>query len=78
MIVKVRLFASFREIANGDYVELKLEEGSTYEGLLKELSSKLGVNQSEIRMLVNDRAVELSERVDSSQKIVAFPPVAGG
>ena len=78
MIVKVRLFASFKEIAKSDYIELKLEEGSTYEGLLAELASKLGVNQGEIRILANDRAVELSERVDSSQKIVAFPPVAGG
>ncbi len=78
MIIRVRLFASFREIANGDYVELRLEEGATYGGLLKELASKLGVDQSEIKILANDRTVELSERVDSSQTIIAFPPVAGG
>lgn len=78
MMIKVKLFASFREIAKGDYIELELNDETTYNDLLKKMAIKLRTNPQEIKLLVNDKQVKLDAKVNYSQKIIAFPPVAGG
>jgi|GEM_PF-1058272 molybdopterin converting factor small subunit len=78
MIVKVRLFASFREIAKNDYIELELNEHSTYNDLVNKISEKLNVNKMEVKLLSGDEQVKLDANIDIYKKIIAFPPVAGG
>ncbi|MEM3498856.1 MAG: MoaD/ThiS family protein [Conexivisphaerales archaeon] len=78
MIIKVKLFASFREIANSDYIELELNGEPTYNDLLIKIATKLGIDPREIRLLANDEPVKLDAEVKGSQKIMAFPPIAGG
>lgn len=78
MIVRVRLFASFREIAKNDYIELELNEFSTYNDLVNKISEKLRVNKTDVKLLAGDEQVKLDVSVDINKKIIAFPPVAGG
>ncbi len=78
MMIKIKLFASFREIVNGDYIEIELNGEPTYDDLLKEIAAKLSIDPQEIKLLANNEAVKLNVKVNYSQKIIAFPPVAGG
>ncbi|MCL4344512.1 MAG: MoaD/ThiS family protein [Thaumarchaeota archaeon] len=77
-MIKVKLFASFREIAKSDYIELELNGKPTYGDIVRGIAIRLGVDPQEIKLLVNDEPAKLDAGIEDYQKIIAFPPVAGG
>lgn len=42
MMIKVKLFASFREIAKSDYIELELNGKPTYGDIVRGIAIRLG------------------------------------
>lgn len=88
--VKVRMFATVREVAGTSEVEL---EASTLRGLLKDLVRMFGHGMAQatsgaeegsdgLVILVNGRNVQLVRgsdiRLDEGDDIALFPPVSGG
>ena len=92
MLVKVRAFASFREIL-GKERELDAREGSTVTDLLNELASShvrfkesafdsSGRLQDYVLLMVNKKRIDplqdLSMEMHEGDELAIFPPVAGG
>ena len=92
MLVKVRAFASFREIL-GRERELDAEKGSTIADLLHELvSSSKGFKESAfddsgrlqdyVLLMLNKKRIDplrdLSMEMHEGDELAIFPPVAGG
>jgi molybdopterin synthase sulfur carrier subunit len=90
--VKVRAFASFREILGGD-MEIELAEGATMEALLVSLSMKSrrfeeeafnpsGDLKGHLLLMINrkriDPAADLQITLCQGDEVALFPPVAGG
>ncbi|MGC8568595.1 MAG: MoaD/ThiS family protein [Nitrososphaeria archaeon] len=74
MKVKVRLFARFRELAGSDTVYV---EASSSDEIAERLSELLGVDRSEINLLIDGRRPGEQELREGSD-VIAFPPTAGG
>jgi molybdopterin synthase sulfur carrier subunit len=92
MLVKVRTFASFREIL-GKERELDAREGSTVTDLLNELASShvrfkesafdsSGRLQDYVLLMVNKKRIDplqdQSMEMHEGDELAIFPPVAGG
>ena len=92
MLVRVRAFASFREIL-GKERELNAEEGSTIADLLNELASfsprfkesafdNSGGLHDYILLMWNKKKIDpcqdLSLEMHEGDELAIFPPVAGG
>ncbi len=74
MVVKIKLFATFRE---GRFSEKKLElsEESTISDLLKYL--KIPEKDAKV-LIVNGRSVSVEHKLSHNDVIAIFPPIAGG
>jgi molybdopterin synthase sulfur carrier subunit len=92
MRVKVRAFASFREILGGD-LEMELPEGATMESLLLSLSMKnrrfeeeafapSGELKDHLLLMINRKRIDLAEGLQVTlchgDEVAVFPPFAGG
>jgi len=81
MKFRLKLFASFRQIANTAEVEYILNEGATAEDLLNDIFDK---NPSLIRMkghvvvTINKQAAPLSTEIKEGDEVAILPPVSGG
>lgn len=77
--VRVNYFALFREI-RGLASESCLTDASTLAELYDELRCKYGFNLSRqiLRVAKNDELSDWDERLNSGDRIVFIPPVAGG
>ena len=78
-MVTVRLFASAREAAGADRVELA---GSTVGEVLDEARRTLGESFSAVlevsNVWLNGEAVELDTAVADGDEVAVLPPVSGG
>ena len=79
MKVEVRLFASFTkylpEDAEGQMVQMDLEEGTTIEQVL----IKLGVPLDHVKLVfLNNVKAPVDSVLNEGDRMGAFPPVAGG
>jgi len=80
MRVRVRLFASLREAAGTELVELDLPAGSTAEDAwrrLVEAHPSLGGRRS-LAVAVNRRYARFEEPLGEGDEVVFAPPVSGG
>lgn len=92
MLIKVRAFASFREIL-GKERELDMIEGSKIEDLLSELcrlSRRFreaafddgGLLRDYVLLMVNQKRIDpqqsLQTELQEGDEVAIFPPVAGG
>lgn len=91
MRVKVKTFASFREIIGKREIEVELKSNSSVRDLLEELCKHYDLRallfegdalQKYIKILVNNEDVVflqgLETKLKSGDEIALFPPVAGG
>lgn len=81
MRVKVRLFASYREIVGQREVDLDVAQNATVGGLLQALVQKyprLGDVASDSRFVVDQEFVDANTRLKDGSEVVFVPPVAGG
>ena len=81
MRVRVRLFASLREAAGTEIVELDLPDGSTAEEVWRRLAGAhpaLASRRRSLAVAVNRRYARFEEPVAAGDEIVFIPPVSGG
>lgn len=81
MRVRVRLFASLREAAGTELVELDLPPGSTAEDAwrhLVEAHPALAGRRRSLAVAVNRRYARFEEPLAEADEIVFVPPVSGG
>lgn len=92
MLIRVRAFASFREIL-GRELELDMAEGSKVEDLLSELCrlsrrfrdaafDDSGLLRDYVLLMVNKKRIDpqqgLQTELHEDDEVAIFPPVAGG
>ncbi len=92
MLIKVRAFASFREIL-GREQELEVEEGSTVRDFLDKVAiansrfkdeafDEFGLLRDYVLLMMNRKRIDskedLSTKLKEGDELAIFPPVAGG
>jgi molybdopterin converting factor subunit 1 len=79
--VRVRLFASLREAAGTELVELDLPEGATSEDAWRRLAAaypSLADRRRSLAVAVNRLYARFDEPLHPDDEIVFVPPVSGG
>ena len=81
MRVRVRLFASLREAAGTETVELDLPDGATAEEAWRGLAERhpaLADRRRSLAVAVNRRYARFDEALAAGDEVVFVPPVSGG
>ena len=81
MRVRVRLFASLREAAGAEEMELELPGGATAEEAwrrLVEACPALAPRRRSLAVAVNRRYARFDEPLAPGDEVVFIPPVSGG
>jgi len=81
MRVRVRLFASLREAAGTELVELDLPAGATAEEAWRRLAEahpSLAGRRRSLAVAVNRRYARFDEPLSEADEVVFLPPVSGG
>jgi molybdopterin converting factor subunit 1 len=80
MKVKVRYFASLRELAGTSQEEIEIEKGKNLKDIYQELSLRYGFTllPQEIKYSVNNDYVDQIIQLNENDVVVFIPPVAGG
>ena len=81
MKVRVRVFASLREILGKDEVDVELPEGTTVEGLWDQLvgdDERLGPFTKSINFAINHDFVGRETELSPDDEVAFLPPVRGG
>lgn len=80
-MVRVRLFASLREIVGRGELELELRDGSTPADAWRELSlghPALGQKRASLAAAINQRYASFDDDLAEGDELVFIPPVSGG
>jgi molybdopterin converting factor subunit 1 len=81
MRVRVRLFASLREVVGEGEVSLDLDEGATAEAAWQRLvrdHPRLGERRARLTAAVNRSYATFDTRLHDGDEVVFVPPVSGG
>ena len=81
MKVRVRVFASLREILGKDEVEVELPDGTTVEGLWTQLvgdDDRLEPFTKSINFAINHDFVGKETELSPDDEVAFLPPVSGG
>jgi len=81
MKVKLKLFASFRQIFNAGEVEFEICEGATAQDLLDDLFLKypdLQRFKGHVVVTINRQASPLTAGIREGDEVAILPPVSGG
>jgi molybdopterin synthase catalytic subunit len=81
MTIRVRVFASVREILGRAELQLEVPEGATAGNVLDRLiadSAKLGALAPVLRLAVNQEYAEASRVLAAGDEVAVLPPVSGG
>ncbi len=80
MRIRTLLFASYRDLAGTDSLELELPSGSTARDLVARLRSRAGLERipAEPALAVNHVHSPLSTGLTDGDEVALLPPVAGG
>jgi len=79
--VSVRLFASLRDVAGADRLELDLAEPATPERAWSDLVARfpaLGPRRASLAAAVNRRYARFDDPLADGDEIAFIPPVSGG
>jgi len=91
--MRVRIFATLRQLVGAKEVEVEVEAGATARNVLEKLTAAYpalgehildndGNLQSSINVLVNGRSIRflhgLDTAIQESDQLALFPPVGGG
>ncbi len=80
MNVRVRLFASLREIFKSPYLEVELPDGATVADLvevIREEAPHLG-RGGRFHVTINKEFVDMDAKLHDGDEVAIFPPVGGG
>lgn len=80
MRIRTLLFATYRDLAGTDSLELELPAGSTAADLVARLRSRQGLEviPAEPALAVNQIYAPLSTGLSDGDEVALLPPVAGG
>lgn len=81
MRIRLRLFASFREIFNSGEVDYELPDGATAQSLLDDLFSRypeLERFRGHVVVTINRQASPLTAAITEGDEVAILPPVSGG
>jgi molybdopterin converting factor subunit 1 len=81
MRVSVRLFASLRDLAGADRIELDLPEPATAEDAWRRLAERhpaLATRRASLAAAVNRRYARFDEPLSEGDELAFIPPVSGG
>lgn len=81
MRVRLRLFASLRDVAGFESTELELPDGITIGEVWERLCTQypsLARYREHVMMARNRRYVTFEDRLADGDEIALFPPVSGG
>ena len=81
MKIRLKLFASIREICGFDEKEITLPETATLNELLDNLASQysaLALKRSSLLMAVNEEYSRGDTILHNNDTVAIFPPVSGG
>ena len=81
MRVRIRLFASLREVVGRSELELELPEGATPEDAWAQLAQRhppLTARRRNLAAAVNRRYAGFDSALAAGDEIVFIPPVSGG
>ena len=80
MRVRALLFATYREMAGAEELEIELPDSATAADLVSRLRSRDGLHRlpAEPALAVNQVYAPLSTRLSDGDEVALLPPVAGG
>lgn len=80
MRVRTLLFATYRDVAGTDQIEVDLPTGSTAGDLVERLRARPGLERlpAEPALAVNQEYAPLSTQLSDGDEVALLPPVAGG
>lgn len=80
MRIRTLLFATYRDLAGTDSLELELPAGATAGDLVARLRSRSGLDRlpAEPALAVNQVYAPLSTGLSDGDEVALLPPVAGG
>lgn len=81
MIVKIRFYASYREVTGTDEIDFEIEEGTSLGDLIERIKHRypvLQVRSDEIIVSLNGKSLPLSTRLREGDIVSFLPPVTGG
>jgi molybdopterin converting factor subunit 1 len=80
MRIRTLLFASYRDMAGRDEIELDIPPGATAAQLVQRLRSEPGLAAlpAEPALAVNQEYASLSTALANGDEVALLPPVAGG
>jgi len=79
--VRLRFFASLREIAGKEELEVDVEPGTTAGGLWEEVIDRyprMSPYTRTLQVAVNQDFAERTQKLQPNDEIVFLPPVSGG
>jgi len=81
MIVKIRFYASYREVTGTDEIDFEIEEGTSLSDLIERIKHRypvLRMRSDEIIVSLNGKSLPLSTRLREGDIVSFLPPVTGG
>ena len=80
MRIRTLLFATYRDMAGSDALEVELAPGATASDLVAALRSRPGLDRlpPEPALAVNEVYAPLSTALSDGDEVALLPPVAGG
>lgn len=81
MEIRVLLFASVRQSAGGDEIQVDLPDGATAGDLLERLREKIPALEGladRIKLAVNEEFVDRSYLLQAGDEAAVIPPMSGG
>jgi molybdopterin converting factor subunit 1 len=81
MRVRVRLFASLRDAAECEEVDLQIADGATADEVWRALVlqiPKIASHRSSLTVAVNRRYATFDTPLEDGDEVVFIPPIAGG
>jgi len=81
MKVRLKLFASFRQIFNASEIDYELPDGSTARDLLDDLFARYPELQrfkGHVIVTINRQASPLTANIRPGDEVAILPPVSGG
>ena len=78
MLIKVKYFASLRELLGRSEETLEIGEGATVADVWQQVSTDIRVTPVNILAAINMVYVKTDARVSEGDEVAFFPPVTGG